>query len=85
MSWALEEILKMSKNFKQAIKTKDELLLLTCPIDITRSQMEVGLGKGDYDAVYFDGQQRMAEFNALERVLAGFCSFFLCFSLMDFS
>jgi 4-hydroxy-2-oxoheptanedioate aldolase len=46
----------MIKNFKQAIREKDELVLLTCSIDMTRSQMEVALGKGDYDALYFDGQ-----------------------------
>ncbi|MBT3601658.1 MAG: hypothetical protein HN521_01215 [Candidatus Latescibacteria bacterium] len=46
----------MIKNFKEAIKTKDELVLLTCPIDISRSQLEVALGHGDYDCVYFDGQ-----------------------------
>lgn len=46
----------MLKNFKEAVKTKDEVVLMTCPIGITRSQMEVALGNGDYDAVYFDGQ-----------------------------
>lgn len=46
----------MIKNFKEAVKTKDEVVLLTCSIDITKSQMEVALGNGDYDAVYFDGQ-----------------------------
>jgi 2-keto-3-deoxy-L-rhamnonate aldolase RhmA len=48
----------MNKNFKHAIKTKEEVLLLNCLIDITRSQMEVALGNGDYDAVYFDVQHR---------------------------
>jgi 2-keto-3-deoxy-L-rhamnonate aldolase RhmA len=48
----------MNKNFKHAIKTKDELLLLNCLVDITRDQMETALGNGDYDAVYFDGQHR---------------------------
>ena len=48
----------MSESFKQAVKTKEELLLLNCPIDITRGQLEVALGHGDYDAVYFDGQHR---------------------------
>ena len=48
----------MSESFKQAVKTKEEVLLLNCPIDITRSQLEVALGHGDYDAVYFDGQHR---------------------------
>ena len=48
----------MNKNFKHAIKTKEEVLLLNCLIDITRSQMEVALGNGEYDAVYFDGQHR---------------------------
>lgn len=48
----------MGQHFKQDIKTKKELLLLNCSIDITHSQMEVALGNGDYDAVYFDGQHR---------------------------
>lgn len=46
----------MKESFKQAIKTKDELLIMTCPIDISLGQLEVALGNDDYDAVYFDGQ-----------------------------
>jgi 2-keto-3-deoxy-L-rhamnonate aldolase RhmA len=46
----------MKTPFKQAIQEKDEIVLLTTTIDVTKSQLEVALGNGDYDAVYFDGQ-----------------------------
>jgi 2-keto-3-deoxy-L-rhamnonate aldolase RhmA len=48
----------MTRNFKHAIRNKNELLLMNCPVNITRDQMEGALEKGDYDAVYFDGQHR---------------------------
>ena len=48
----------MPKNLKEAVRIKDEVVLLNCTVDMTRSQLEVALGNGDYDAVYFDGQHR---------------------------
>ena len=44
--------------FKQALQEKDEVVILTTSLDVTKSQLEVALGKGDYDAVYFDGQHQ---------------------------
>ena len=60
----------MLKNFKEAVRTKDEIVLMNCSIDITRSQMEVALGKDDYDAVYFDGQHRPIS----EEAIVTFCA-----------
>jgi 2-keto-3-deoxy-L-rhamnonate aldolase RhmA len=48
----------MKTPFKQAIKEKDEIVLLTTTLDVTKTQLEVALGNGDYDAVYFDGQHQ---------------------------
>ncbi len=48
----------MKQPFKQALKEKDEVLLMTTTLNVTRSQLEVALGHGDYDAVYFDGQHQ---------------------------
>ena len=46
------------KPFKQTVRDRKAAVLMTCPIDITKSQMEVALGKVDFDCVYFDGQHR---------------------------
>ena len=48
----------MKQLFKQALKEKDEVVILTTTLDVTKSQLEVALGNGDYDAVYFDGQHQ---------------------------
>tara|TARA_A100001037_G_scaffold209609_1_gene187819 strand:- start:6013 stop:6801 length:789 start_codon:yes stop_codon:yes gene_type:complete len=48
----------LKQPFKQALKEKDEVVLLTTTLDVTKSQLEVALGRGDYDAVYFDGQHQ---------------------------
>lgn len=48
----------MARTFKQRIKDNEPVVLMNAPIDITRSQMEVALGNGSYDAAYFDGQHR---------------------------
>lgn len=48
----------MKQPFKQALKEKDEVVLLTTTLDVTKSQLETALGNGDYDAVYFDGQHQ---------------------------
>ena len=36
---------EMLKNFKEAVRMKDEIVLMNCSIDITRSQMEVLAGR----------------------------------------
>lgn len=58
------------KPFKQNVKDNQAGLLMTCPIDITKSQMEVALGNGTYDAVYFDGQHRPIS----EQEIVSFCA-----------
>jgi 2-keto-3-deoxy-L-rhamnonate aldolase RhmA len=65
----------MKQLFKQAIKEKDEVVLLTTTIDVTKNQLETALGRGDYDAVYIDGQhqpisdQHLVEFCAITEEL----------------
>ena len=58
------------KPFKQTVKEKKAAVLMNCPIDIEKGQMEVALGNGDYDCVYFDGQHRPIS----EREIVTFCA-----------
>ena len=60
----------MKQLFKDALKEKDEVVILTTNLGVTRSQLEVALGNGDYDAVYFDGQHQPIS----DQQLVDFCA-----------
>ena len=60
----------MKQKFKDAIREKDEVVILTTTIDVTKSKLETALGRGDYDAVYFDGQHQPIS----DHMLVDFCA-----------
>ena len=60
----------MSNTLKEKLKTDEPVLFLAANIDMNHSQLEVALGNGSYDAVYFDAQHSVFS----EEKLAEFCA-----------
>ena len=60
----------MSKTLKEKLRTDEPVLFLMANINMDQSQLEVALGNGTYDAVFFDGQHR----DLSEEKMVNFCA-----------